>query len=130
LNGGGDWGNGIIQKGDFIPFITPHLLTGSIGINKSKFSALIMGRYIGKTRVKPSQNDFIFPQENQDYASINALKGFLMLDLSANYKLTPVFTAFTTINNLTNSRSIVANLPQGFRPNIPLSVNIGLKAHF
>lgn len=130
LNGGGDWGNGLIQKGDYIPFITPHLLTGSIGISKNRFNALLIGRYTSQTRVRPGQNEIILPSENAWLSEINALKGFLILDLSANYKFSSTFTGFTTINNLTNNTLIVANLPQGYRPNIPLSLNFGVKAHF
>lgn len=127
-NGGGDWGSGIINRGDFIPFITPHLLTVSIGFENNKFDATVIGRYTGETRVKPGQNNIIVPAENVIYNDVNALKGFLIIDLSANYRLDRTFTAFTTINNLTNSRAIVANLPQGYRPNMPLSFNVGLKA--
>jgi Fe(3+) dicitrate transport protein len=130
LNGGGDWGNGLVQKGDYIPFITPHLLTGSIGISKNRFNALLIGRYTSQTRVRPGQNDIILPSENAGIGSINALEGFLIIDFSANYKMNSTFTGFTTINNLTNSKVIVANLPQGYRPNIPFSLNFGVKAHF
>jgi Fe(3+) dicitrate transport protein len=130
LNGGGDWGNGLIQKGDFIPFITPHLLTGSIGISKNRFNALLIGRYTSQTRIRPGQNEIILPSENAGLSAINAIKGFLILDLSANYKFNSTFTGFTTINNLTNNTVIVANLPQGYRPNIPLSLNFGVRAHF
>jgi len=129
-NGGGDWGNGIVQKGDYIPFITPHLFTGSIGISKNRFNALLTGRYTSQTRVRPGQNEIILPSENSGLGSINALKGFLIIDFSANYKINSTLTGFTTINNLTNSKVIVANLPQGYRPNIPLSFNMGIKANF
>jgi Fe(3+) dicitrate transport protein len=37
-------------------------------------------------------------------------------------------TCYTTINNFTNNRSIVANLPNGYRPNMPLSLMLGIKA--
>jgi Fe(3+) dicitrate transport protein len=39
-------------------------------------------------------------------------------------------SAFATINNLTNQKSIVANLPNGYRPNMPLSFIVGLKVDF
>ncbi|ODS86003.1 MAG: hypothetical protein ABS44_14165 [Chryseobacterium sp. SCN 40-13] len=130
VNGGGDWGNGTINKNDLIPFITPHLLTTSIGIENKKFNATIIGRYTGETRTKPGQSDAIVPNDNIKYNDVNTITGFLIIDVSANYKFSQNFSAFATINNITNNKSIVANLPQGYRPNMPLSFNIGLKAEF
>ncbi|MBX3006877.1 MAG: TonB-dependent receptor [Melioribacteraceae bacterium] len=130
INGGGDWGTGKINKGDFIPFITPHLLTASIGFEHNKFNATVIGRFTGETRVKPGQGNILVPAGNINYSDVNALKGYLIVDISANFMLNRTFTVFTAINNLTNSKAIVANLPQGFRPNMPLSFNVGLKADF
>lgn len=130
VNGGGDWGSGTINKNDLIPFITPHLLTTSIGIENNKFNATVIGRYTGETRTKPGQGDATVTKDNIKYNDVNAIAGFLIIDLSANYKVSKSFSVFSTINNLTNNKSIVANLPQGYRPNIPLSYNLGLKADF
>ncbi len=130
VNGGGDWGSSTINKGDLIPFITPHLLTAGIGFENKKLDATINARYTGITRIKPGQEDAIVPAQNVSLANINSLKGFLIIDLSVNYKCSKHFTVFTLLNNITNSKAIVANLPQGYRPNIPLSLNIGLKANF
>ena len=130
LNGGGDWGSGTIYKQDVIPFITPHLLTTSIGIENKRFNATIIGRYTGQTRTKPGQGAIIVPTENVKYNDVNDIAGFLIIDVSANYKFTKNFSLFSTIINVTDSKSIVANLPQGYRPNMPLSLNFGLKVDF
>ena len=130
VNGGGDWGSGTINKGDLIPFITPHLLTASLGFEKNKFDITLSGRYNGETRIKPGQGDVIVPDQNISLADINSLAGFLIFDLSANYNFSKHLAIFTLINNLTNSKAIITNLPQGYRPNIPLSFNIGVKANF
>jgi Fe(3+) dicitrate transport protein len=130
VNGGGDWGAGTISRGDFIPFITPHLWTASLGFELNKFSAYITGRYTGETRVTPGQGELILPNQDVKYTSVNALADFLIMDLSTNYKITKAVTVYSTLNNLTNSKAIVANLPQGYRPNIPLSMNLGLKVSF
>jgi len=129
-NGGGDWGSGMINKGDLIPFITPHLFTASIGLEANKFNTLLVARYVGATRTRPGQGTLIVPDNNVAYNNVNALKSFLMIDLSANYQFTKTFTAFSTINNLTNNNAIVANLPNGYRPNMPIGFTLGLKANF
>ncbi|MBK9257211.1 MAG: TonB-dependent receptor [Saprospiraceae bacterium] len=129
-NGGGDWGGGLINEQDFIPFVSPHLLTAVIGLETSKFNVSVTGRYTDETRVKPGKGDTNLPASHISLSNINALPGFLILDFSANYKLTKKITLFSFINNLTNNSAIVANLPQGYRPAMPLSFNVGLKADF
>ena len=84
-------------------------------------------RYVGATRTQPGQGTLIVPDNIVAYNNVNALKGFLMVDLSANYQFTKTFTAFSTINNLTNNNAIVANLPNGSRPNMPIGIMLGLK---
>lgn len=130
INGGGDWGTGRINQGDRIPFITPHLLTANVGVSNQKFDLTLSSRFTGITRVKPGAGALIIPDNVVKYADVNALAGFLIIDLSTNYDVTKSVTAFATINNLTNSKAIVANLPQGYRPNMPLSLNTGLKIRF
>ena len=130
INGGGDWGTGRINQGDRIPFITPHLLTANVGMSNQKFDITLSNRFTGITRVKPGAGSPIIPNDLVKYADVNALAGFLIIDLSTNYDINKSVTAFATINNLTNSKAIVANLPQGYRPNMPLSFNTGLKIRF
>ena len=130
INGGGDWGTGRINQGDRIPFITPHLLTANVGVSNQKFDITLSNRFTGITRVKPGAGSPIIPNDLVKYADVNALAGFIIIDLSTNYDVTKSVTAFATINNLTNSKAIVANLPQGYRPNMPLSFNTGLKIRF
>ena len=130
INEGGDWGIGRINQGDRIPFITPHLLTANVGMSNQKFDITLSSRFTGITRVKPGAGSPIIPTDLVKYADVNALAEFLIIDFSTNYDVTKSLTAFATINNLTNSKAIVANLPQGYRPNMPLSFNTGLKIRF
>lgn len=130
IGGGGDWGTDLIKKGDKIPFIAPHLFTTNFGFAYKNFNSTFIARYTSSVRVKPCQGDLIFPKENVQYKDVNALEGFLIIDFSANYRLSDVFTIFSTIDNLFNNKAIVANLPQGYRPNVPFSFSAGLKANF
>lgn len=127
VNGGGDWGSGQINRGDFIPFITPHMLTLTSGIEYKQFNATLTARYTGETRIRPGKDAIVVPDRNIKYTDVNALSGYLIMDLSANYSFSRILTAYTMINNLTDNRAIVANLPQGYRPNMPLSIAVGLK---
>jgi Fe(3+) dicitrate transport protein len=130
VSGGGDWGSGIINQNDLIPFITPHLLTASVGFENKKCNVTVIGRYNGTTRTKPGQGDHIVPGNNIPYNDVNAIAGFFMMDVSVNYMIRKNISVFGTANNVTNNNAIVANLPQGYRPNMPLSFNLGFKSDF
>lgn len=127
VNAGGDWGSGTIQKGEFIPFITPHLLTMSLGWESEKFNATVISRYIGNTRIKTGNSDEILPSLNANYNDVNTIGEYWVLDFSTNYRFNKTISIFSTINNAFNNRYIVANLPQGYRPGMPFSVNLGAK---
>ena len=126
-NGGGDWGSGIINKGDFIPFITPHLFSASVGLETNKFNTTLVARYVGKTRTTPGQSKTIVPTNTVLYNSVNAIAEFFIIDISSNFQINKILSAFITLNNINNNNNIIANLPNGYRPNMPLSFIAGLK---
>ncbi|MBU3676804.1 MAG: TonB-dependent receptor, partial [Chitinophagaceae bacterium] len=130
VNAGGDWGNGNIIKNDAVPFVTPHMFSFNMGYERKLWNITASGRYTGITRVKPSHGDYIMPSSAQALNNINALPAFFILDVSANYKLNQSFSLFTQCGNVSNSKAIVANLPQGYRPNMPFSVLFGVKAQW
>lgn len=130
VNAGGDWGTGTINKGDLIPFITPHLFTATIGLETNKFNFTLVNRFIGNTRTQAGGSGTIIPSENVTYNAVNSIANYWAFDFSGNYNFHKQFTVFSTLNNLTNNQYIVANLPQGYRPGMPLGVNLGLKVNF
>jgi Fe(3+) dicitrate transport protein len=130
VNAGGDWGTGTINKGDLIPFITPHLLTATIGIENEQFNITMVGRLVGDTRTKPGQGTATVPADGVKYNDVNTIGKYVVIDLSANYNFYKNFTVFTAVNNLLNKQYIVANLPQGYRPGMPLGIQLGVKANF
>ena len=130
-NAGGDWGTGLIQKNDEIPFLTPHLLTISAGYETKRFNTSVLARFTGVTRIKPGQGKNIqLPETGVAYNNVNALKSYWVLDISSNYKLTTKTTLFATLNNILNTQYIVANLPQGYRPGMPIAMMTGVKVNF
>ena len=127
-NAGGDWGTGLIQKNDWIPFLTPHLFTISAGVETNRFNTTVLARFTGLTRIKPGQgNNIQTPQKGVPYNNVNALNSYWVIDISSNYKINAKATFFATLNNVLNSTYIVANLPQGYRPGMPIAVMTGVK---
>jgi Fe(3+) dicitrate transport protein len=88
---------------------------------------MVSGRYAGLTRTTPGQNEVTVPGSNENFSDVNAIEAYTILDLSANYHFNEMWTVYTTVNNLTNNRRIVANLPQGYRPAMPFALNLGVK---
>jgi Fe(3+) dicitrate transport protein len=127
VNGGGDWGSGQINKNDLIPFITPHLFGSQIGVENHKWTALLNANYVGATRTLPGQNENIDPTSDENYALVNNIPGFVILDLSLQYEMQPSWKIFANVQNLTNNQNIVANLPQGYRPALPRALLVGFK---
>jgi Fe(3+) dicitrate transport protein len=130
IGSGGDFGTGQINTGDVLPFITPNLFTASLFVEHAKFHAGFTGRYIGETNVKPNAGTNIYPSSNNSFSNINAIKAYYIIDFSANYNINKTFRLFTTVNNVFNNDTIITNLPNGYRSNIPLSMNVGVKADF
>ena len=127
VNAGGDWGTGTITKGEFIPFITPQLLSLNLGLESEKMNITLVSRYVGNTRIKTGNPTEIIASSNAKYNDVNTIGEYWVVDLSGNYRWTKFISLFSTINNALNNRYIVANLPQGFRPGMPFSVNFGAK---
>ena len=127
VNAGGDWGTGTITKGEFIPFITPQLLSVSLGLESEKMNITLVSRYVGNTRIKTGNPTEIIASSTAKYNDVNTIGEYWVVDLSGNYRLTKFISLFSTINNALNNRYVVANLPQGFRPGMPFSVNFGAK---
>ncbi|MEY2637483.1 MAG: Iron(III) dicitrate transport protein FecA [Bacteroidota bacterium] len=127
VNAGGDWGTGKISKGESIPFITPQLLSLSLGLESDKLNVTVISRYVGNTRIKTGNPAEIVPSASAKYTDVNTIGEYWVVDLSGNYTFSKSITFFSTINNILNNAYIVANLPQGFRPGMPFSANIGVK---
>jgi Fe(3+) dicitrate transport protein len=127
VNAGGDWGTGTITKGEFIPFITPQLLSLSLGLESEKMNITLVSRYVGNTRIKTGNPTEIIASSTAKYNDVNTIEEYWVVDLSGNYRLSKFISLFSTINNALNNRYIVANLPQGFRPGMPFYANMGVK---
>ncbi|MEN9963661.1 MAG: Iron(III) dicitrate transport protein FecA [Bacteroidota bacterium] len=127
VNAGGDWGNALVNKGDEIPFITPHMLTFTIGYERKEIQFSVMCNFVGNTRVKPGQSGLIFPSAKHGLSDINAIGKYYTVDVSINYKKIKNTTLFSSIKNLTDNKAIVSNLPLGYRPLMPFCFIFGLK---
>jgi Fe(3+) dicitrate transport protein len=128
--GGGDWGSGVINQGDVIPFITPHQLSLQCGVSTGDVQLLCTGRYTGATATKPGRGSLIIPGEGTSYTSVNALAATMFVDATCNVGIAGGVVLSGSVTNVGNSSAIVANLPQGYRPSMPRALNLGVKWTF
>jgi Fe(3+) dicitrate transport protein len=126
-NAGGDWGSGLIEKGDRIPFITPHTATAVLTYVHKRWNATVVTRYIGETRTKPGTEKAIIPGDEVAYGDVNSIASSSIVDLSCNFRVNKNWSAFAMVNNVLDQAYIVANLPQSYRPGIARSVMVGFK---
>ncbi|MBK9581081.1 MAG: TonB-dependent receptor [Saprospiraceae bacterium] len=71
VNGGGDWGSGTIYKRDVIPFVTPHLLTTSTGIENKDLMLPSSGDIRAKQEQTWTRCNHRPPPENVKYNDVN-----------------------------------------------------------
>jgi outer membrane receptor protein involved in Fe transport len=102
-------------------------LNCSVGVEHKKWNALLSANYLGTTRTTPGQDPSIVAISNENYALVNSIKGFTIIDFSCNVELNKEWTLFGSIQNIANNLQIVANLPQGYRSALPRTLMLGLK---
>lgn len=130
FNAGGDWGTGLINSGDWIPFINPHLITATIGFEReARWNATLVARYASAMRIRPGSGELVFPDQVEKLSQMNAVRANWIFDLSGNYFITPKVALTALVNNVFNNLNAISNLPQGLRTAMPLSFLGGVRIH-
>ncbi len=113
------WGQ--VTAGDEFPYLAHHQLAFVTGLEHSKFSINLSGKYTSEMRTKPGQG-VIPPNEKTD--------AWFVLDASTAYNLHTGIALFASVTNITNKVYLVSRRPAGLRPGMPRAFNIGIKANF
>ena len=112
---------GTVQAGDELPYLPRHQGAAQFGFETAAFGASLSARFTSPMRTVAGQGDFIDDQ---------SIDGYLVLDASARYALTPRFQLFATARNLTNEVYAVARRPAGLRPGLARTFLLGMKTRF
>jgi len=116
LSGYGPWG--AVEKGDHVPYIPEHQLSGSIAIERPKWRLGTFANYTSEMRTEAGQGP-IPPSQSTDAR--------LLIDGSAEYNIVRGTTAFLSVQNITDEAYIVARRPSGVRPGLPRTIIAGLR---
>lgn len=111
-----DWGT--VNNGDRLPYLSTHQLTLNASVEHRDFDIQVSSKYNGVMRTVPGQGEI-----DADFK----IAGNFIVDISTNYKINRYFTAFGSVNNLTNEIYVVAHRPAGLRPGMPRGFLVGLK---
>ncbi|MBT8399395.1 MAG: TonB-dependent receptor [Rhodothermia bacterium] len=112
---------GIVAAGDDLPYVPPHQLSMSLGLETTVFSFDLSGKYTGQMRTTAGSGAVIDGQ---------ATEAHFTLDAAASYRVSRNLSIFGAVLNLTDAEYIAARRPAGVRPGLPRHVRLGLKTRF
>ncbi|MEJ6791936.1 MAG: TonB-dependent receptor [Lacinutrix sp.] len=115
----GIWGT--VSKGDEIPYIAKHQFNASIGLEHSKYSINLNGRYNGAFRTVSGNGSIPANQK---------VESAIVLDVSGRYNITSKLSATANIINLLDNEYAVSRVPAGLRPGHPFGTYAGLEFQF
>lgn len=118
-SGEGIWGE--INVGDEMPYIPNHQFNAGIGLEHSKFSLNLNGRYMGEFRTMAGSGAI----PNDERVDSN-----FIVDVAAKYHLTPYLSLSGNIINALDKEYAVARVPSGLRPGHPFGAYLGLNFQF
>jgi len=118
-SGEGIWGE--INAGDEMPYIPKHQFNAGIGLEHSKFSVNLNGRYMGEFRTMAGSGDI----SNNERVDSN-----FILDIAAKYHLTSYLSFTGNVINAMDNEYAVARVPAGLRPGHPFGAYLGVNFQF
>ena len=110
------WGD--VKKGYSLPYTPRHQFAVSLSLEHSKFQIDLSTKYNG---------EMLGEAGSFSSTTANKTSAYLTTDVSLNYKLTRVISAFANVNNVTNEIYVASLRPAGLRPGLPRTFNLGLK---
>jgi Fe(3+) dicitrate transport protein len=116
----GNADNNIVQ-GDELAYVPAHRLNLQLGIQQNAWMANVSALYQSEMRDTPGQGSIV---------SNEVIDAYVVVDLSASYRVLPEFQVYGTIDNVMGADYVAASQPYGYRPGKPQSVNLGIKYEF
>lgn len=112
---------GSVEAGDEIPYIPRHQVVASLGVEHALAGVVAAASYVSPMREAAG---------SAPLDSVMATDEQFWLDLAAYYHATSRLRLYANVNNVTDSRNIVARRPYGARPNAPRWVQVGARFEF
>ena len=98
-----------------------HRLNIKTGLQAEKWQLMLNALYQGEMRNDAGQGSI---------SEADKIDAYVVLDLAANYQVSPELQIYSTVDNLLGEEYLVAAQPMGYRPGKPLAVHLGAKYQF
>lgn len=108
---------GDTKKGDQLPFIPKHMLTGEMNANINNLSIGAIVKYRSEIRNKVGQGNI---------AEKDLVPSILLFDAVVRYQISPKANIFVTGQNLLNKKYLTSLNPAGYRPGMPRFFSVGV----
>ena len=109
---------GSVKKGDEIPYVPRHQLSGMLGAELGPASVYTSAVYISRMRevAGSAPLDQVIATDKQ-----------FIVDLGAKYRVLQNLDVYSNVRNVFNELDLVSRRPFGARPNAPRMIQVGLK---
>ncbi|MDP1615935.1 TonB-dependent receptor domain-containing protein [Phenylobacterium sp.] len=115
----GPWG--AVVAGDELPYLPEHQINLTIGLELSRLTLTSGFNWVAEARETAGSGPILASEKIDER---------LVIDLAAEYALTPNFALFGTVQNLADETYNVSFSPAGARPGAPRLVMAGVRARF
>jgi Fe(3+) dicitrate transport protein len=109
---------GDVVAGDAVPYIPPHQLSASAGVETDRWGAYLSGTYVASMREVAGSGE-PGPFEANDASFV--------LDAAGHVVVVPGLTGYITVQNLLDSTYVASHRPFGARPGAPIWIQAGAK---
>jgi Fe(3+) dicitrate transport protein len=109
---------GSVTEGDEVPYVPPHQLAASIGLETDRWGTYLAGTFVDAMREVAGSGEPA-PYEHTD--------ANVVFDLAGHVVVVPGVTAYLTARNLFDATYVASHRPFGARPGAPLWIQGGAK---
>ncbi len=112
------WKN--VEKGDQMPYIPRHQITATVGLNYKHGYFSLRSRWQSDMWSRPGKGELT------EYV----IPAYFLLDLTYKHRLNKYVLLTFQVNNLTDNRYLISDLPAGVRPGRPRMFQTGAEISF
>lgn len=112
---------GSVAEGDTVPYLPPHQLSASLGVETDRWGTYLSGTFVDAMREVAGTG------EPEAFEETDAN---VVFDMAGHVEVVEGVTTYITVRNLFDSTYVASHRPFGARPGAPLWIQAGAKLAF
>lgn len=112
---------GDVTEGDEVPYLPPHQLSASLGVESDRWGTYVSGTFVDSMREVAGSGE---------PGPFEATDASFVLDAAGHVVVVKGVTTYITARNLLDATYIASHRPFGARPGAPLWIQVGGKLEF